>query len=299
MKPGKGGGYYDKTVVYRTINGIYEGSMENVCGAIVAYRDLLAQREGIKVSTFAPNTISKLIWAALDYALAANGITEIIGESGQGKTIAAKEWKKKVNKGRVVYVECPVFGGIKGLLRVICDAVGANKNQSISAMQESIRRAFNPNRILIIDEVARILPHDKGAPPKNLDFFRWLHDQTRCGLALITTERFGDTLRKNTWMFEQLLGRIDMPLRLPRELDESCFMPLLGQYVPDPSTELKNICSSIVNQEVGGRMRSLDKLLKFACRLSAKNGEQLTGKQVLSTIKLRNRMMGEIKFAKK
>lgn len=296
-KGGKGGGTYDKTVIFRVLKGDYEGSWDNIIDAIRSYRTLWEARRQLKQSTFARNTISDLIWSGLDYAFTASGITEIIGESGQGKSCCAREWHHRNNHGKTVMVEAPTFGGSKALLRAICAAIGSNKNNTVPVMCENIFRAFNPNRILIIDEAHRLLPSESRIAPKTIDFLREIHDRTGCALALIVTARFDDTLRHNAYMFEQILGRIDMPVRLPRTMEAGAWMPLLVQYVPEPSETLSRLCSEIVNTALGGRMRKLDKLLKFASRIASMDEEPLSEKHVLKAVKLHERMMGETSFA--
>ena len=298
-KNSRGGGFYDRTVIYKVLQGSYEGSWDNIGQAILDYRNLWNERRKMKASTFARNPISEIIWSALDYALTANGITEIVGESGQGKTIAVTEWQEHNNHGKTVFVECPVFGGIKGLLRRICTSIGANKNQSIPQMVDSIERAFNRNRVLIIDEAARLLPSSATTPPKTLDYLREIHDRTGCALALITTARFDDTLRSNQWMFEQVLGRIDMPVRLPKILDDRVWLPLVEQYIKAPSRPLKELCNEIANRPLGGRMRRLDKVLKFASRIAATDKEALLETHVFRAVKILQKMMGEQQFATK
>ena len=292
-------GFYNRNTIYKVLVGTHEGSWHNIANAIISYRELWDDRRKIKKSYFSPNEVSSMIWAGLDYALSANGITQINGESGQGKTMAARQWQDRNNHGKTVFVECPVNGGMKGLMREIAGVIGANRNQSVIQMQDSIRRAFNANRILIIDEAGRLLPSDRSTPPKNLDFLRWIHDQTRCGLALITTHRFGHTLKSNSWMFEQLLGRIDMPITLPHQLSESTWLPLLKQFIQQPSTKLKNLCDQIANTELGGRMRRLDKLLKLASRISANDKQALGEAHVMKAVKMLEQMTGEKYIAKR
>lgn len=283
---------YDRTTVFRVLKGTYP-SWPNVLKKIKGYRKLYQERSSIQQQAFAENSISRLIWGGLDYALAANGITEIVGESGQGKTCCTVEWQSRNNHGKSVYAECPAVGGIRSLLREICGVIGANKNQSIVLMRDSIIRALNPNRILIIDEASRLLPSEKATPPRNLDLLREIHDKTGCGLALITTARFGKTLRDNEWMYEQLLGRIDMPIRLPREMDDQAYMPLLTQYIEEPSQKLHDLCKDIVNTPLGGRMRRLSKVLKFATRIATKDKQPFGEPHIIKSWQYHCQMSGE------
>lgn len=290
---------YDRTTVFRVLKGTYGASYDGVIARIESYKRLWMERRTIKRAVFADNAVSRLIHSGLDYAMHVGGITEIQGESGQGKTYAVREWMERNNHGRTVYVEAPVFGAVKGLLREICQAVGANRNQSTLQMTDSIRRAFNGNRMLIVDEASRMLPNDSRTPPRNLDFLREIHDKTGCALALVTTVRFGETLRQNTYMFEQLLGRIDVPIRLPHRMDEQSWLPLVEQYLPQPSKKLRALCEEIANEEIGGRMRMLAKLLQFASHIAGKRSEPLAEEHVFQAVGIRRQMAGETMVAKR
>jgi len=299
---------YDKSTLFRVLKGTYAGSWDNIVAAITSYRKILAERTSIQRTEFSENTISRLVWGGLDYAVANNSITLIEGESGMGKTISTKQWKEDNNHGRSVYVVCPVLGGAKALLRAICAATGNNKNQNVTQMIESIFRGFNKNRILLLDEAQRLLPTDRRSSPVMLEFLRDLHDQRGCALGLIATSRLSDALKKSEYQFEQVLGRIGMPVRLPRILHAVDFLPVLRQYVKTPTKRLIDTASLIVNSKVSdgdavndlGRMRVLGEILKMASRIAAKDkGARgvLVEEHVFKAIALRKQMMGEQRYA--
>jgi|GEM_PF-2243285 len=288
---------YDQSTVFRVLKGTYTGNWQNIESAIASYRRLLAERGTIQKVEFVHNSVSRMIWAALDYAVANNSITQITGESGQGKSIATKAWRDAHNHGRSVYVVAPPIGGIKALLRAIAAAVGVNKNLNLPQMTEAVYRAFNENRILLVDEAHRLLPTDRRSNPVNLEILRDLHDQTGCALAFISTQRFSDSLQKSEYQFEQVLGRIGMPVRLPRELKEGDFMPVLQQYIRKPSAKLKGEAASIVNAM--GRVRVLVEVLKVATRIASKQRQELSEEHVFKALALRRQMMGEQVFAAK
>lgn len=290
---------YDNSVVFRVLKGTYEGSWQNVCSRIDGYRKLWFDRASLKRNVFAENRISRLVWGALDYAIAVQGITEIRGESGQGKSIAAREWQERNNHGKTVFVECPPTGGINALLREICQCVGHNRNHSTAQMQEGLLRAFNANRILIIDEASRLLPGQRAVTPVKLEALRYIHDRTGCALGFITTSRFRDSLQKQEYQFEQLLGRIDMPVTLPHEMDQEDFMPLLRQYISEPSSELIDLAKTVTNDGLGGRMRRLGKHLQFASKIANTDKEALTEMHVFKAVRLHQRNCGEQQYAKK
>lgn len=289
---------YDTSTISRILNGIYDGSWKNVCESISSYQRIHTDRGGVQQNEFVENGITKLIFGGLDYAMANNSITMIIGESRFGKTTAARAWRDRNNHGRSVFVTAPAYGGTKALLRDIAQTIGVGKNLSIPAMHDGILRGFNRNRILIIDEAHRLLPGDRRTNPVNLEIIRDLHDRTGCAVALLATQRFDAELKKSEYQFEQLLGRIGMPIRLPRAIKGKDIEPILLQYVRRPSERLQAACAQAANEP--GRLGILVETLKLASRISSKAGQKtITEEHVFKAFALRKQMMGEQTYAAK
>lgn len=288
---------YDHTTVYRVLKGSYEGNWGNILKAIASYRKLLDSRGTIQKSEFAANRCTELIFGGLDYALANNSITLIVGESGQGKTMSARAWKRENNHGRAVLVTAPPYGGPKALLARIAEAVGVNKQLNFMQMQMCIYRAFNPHRVLIVDEAHRLLPGDRrAANPVMLEILRDIKDETDCALALIATQRFSTELQKGEYMFEQVLGRIGMPVRLPRKMVEGDIEPILRQYFGRPGKAVMESALKIANEL--GRVRLLVEVLKVASRIAKRDGSRITEEHYFKSLKVREQMMGEAIYAK-
>ena len=282
---------YDTSTVFRVLKGTYEGSWANICRAIRSYRRLSDTRGTIQRQEFVQNGLSRLVWAALDYALANNSITLITGESRMGKSIAASQWRDANNHGRSVLVSAPAYGGTKSLLRDIAAAVGANRNQNTGQTHDSILRAFNRNRILIVDEAHRLLPGDRRSNPTNLEILRDIHDRTGAALALIATARFEVALKSSEYQFEQLLGRIGMPVKLPRKIKPEDFVEIIKQYVSRPGKDLMQVCEKIANER--GRLGILVETLKVASRMARKARATLGEDHVFKAVRLRKQMSGE------
>lgn len=292
---------YDQSTVFRCLKGTYAGNYANVVAAIGGYRKIQADRAAIHRAAFAENSISRLIFAALDYAMANNSITLISGESGLGKSFTCEQWRERNNHGRTVMVEIPPIGGTKAFLRVLCDAVGVNKNLAQDQALEGLLRAFNPNRMLILDEARRLLPGDTRGDvnPAKLEVVRYLHDRTKCAVALVATQRFDDTLRKLSYQYEQVLGRIGQPVRLFRSVEEKDFGPIIAQYWPRPSAKLNAAVHEVVNAAGSGHIRLLAELLKVSSRIATKAKQELREEHFFKAIALRHQMMGETQYARK
>lgn len=286
---------YDRTTLYRLLKGMYQArSWAEPISAIRSYRKITEKRATIHRQTFAENPVSRLIFAGLDYALANNSITTIVGESRQGKSVAKDAWCVLNNHGRSVSVVAPPVGGIKMLMRQIAARVGVNKNQSIIQLVDSLYRAFNAHRILIVDEAHRLLPSDsRTVNPAALELLRDLHDQTGCALALIATARFNERLRSGAYQFEQLVGRIGMPIRLPAKLGKKDVLPIVQQFIPAPGDTLIASLVEIANEP--GRLGIMTETLKVASRIAAKAKQTLGEAHVIEAIEFRAKMTGEVR----
>ena len=288
---------YSTTTIWRSLKGTYSGDWAKVAQAIHSYRSIVAERYAIKHAAYRETRITRLVTGGLIYAMANNSITKITGESRQGKTASAKWWRDQNNHGRTVFVTAPAYGGSRALLKEIAVTLGVNRNTGTTNMHESILKAFNENRMLIVDEAHRLLPRSRAGDPVLLEILRDIHDRTGCGLALLTTRRFDEGIANTEYQYEQVLGRIGMPVQLPREFEWADISPIVDQYAGHLATDLKKELLRIANQP--GRLGILCETLKFASRIAAKQSKPVTGETIKTAIATRIQMMGEAVYARK
>ena len=278
---------YDRSTVFKILKGTYDGNLGNVVTRIQKYRWRL--RKTAQHTDFAENAITKLVFAALDYAVANHSMTIIVGESRAGKTTAGKEWAERNNHGRSVFITAPVTGGAKGLLRRIAAAVGVARNKSMPDMIEAIYRAFNPNRILIVDEAHRLLPNDtRVVNPVAMESIRDLHDETGCAVAFISTKRLPRALKRGAYQYEQLEGRCGQPVLIPRKISRKDIVPIVTQFVSRPGADLLDELEAIANKP--GRLGIMVEMLRVAKRIASKKNERLADKHIAAAIRLRDQM---------
>ena len=213
---------------------------------------------------------TRKIFATLDMAKNLNAIVHITGPSGRSKTHAVREWQRRNNHGRSFYIDCPVSGGLRGLMEEISRRSGVTTGKNNNRLMDALERSFDYRHTIILDEVARLIPSTKSANIAALEFVRRLHDVCGCGVVLVSTEIFGKEMRGGRladW-FEQLLGRIEVPLVIPvkvsrQETAEIC-QAFCGNR--EASTELIKTAREIANGP--GRVRLLFTLLRHAAMLA-------------------------------
>lgn len=293
---------YDTTVVFRALKGTYEGNWEKIAAAIERYQRETRNRSKIQNVEFVHNRNTKLIFDALDYAVASRTITLIIGESGMSKTMSGMRWRDEHNSGRTLFITVPPICTSKTLLKELCDAIGA-KGTSTVQMLDKVKKALNKGRTIIADEAHRLLPANNRSMPLGLEILRDLHDKTGCGLALIATARFGDDLTGSEYQFEQVLGRIGMPTRLFREIRPSDIKPILEQYFHTVTEFIMDASLAIANNimpEIKGRIRALVEVLRHASRISAdeRGNKKMTEQHFKKALGVRKQMMGDFQYAK-
>lgn len=287
---------YDTSTVFRILKGNYLGSWKNVADHIRSYHKIAEVRGTIQKQEFAENDISRAINAGLNYALANNTICLITGESRMGKTTCMTQWRDDHNHGRSVLVRVSSLGGHRALLSQIASAVGVASNQPSVRTLTAICRSFNRNRILLLDEAHNLLP-GSGTKPVALEIVREIHDVTGCALGLTATRRFDAELKGSDYMYEQFLGRIGMPVRLNRRIKASDILPIVSQYLANPSESLMNTLVGLSNDM--GRLGTLVEVLRIASRISARQKKPITETTIERAIAARKEMMGENIYAAK
>lgn len=273
---------YDESTVFKILKGNYAGSWPNVVAKIRSYQKVIALKGTVTLAKFAENRVTKQVDWVLDYALGASKPVMLLGEAGVGKTYAVKHWAAENNHGRSVLIEALPIGGAKGLLRQIADKVGANKGMSTGPMLEAVVRAFNPTRILIVDEIQHHIPVSRGARPQALEMVRRIQDLSGCALAYIGTTRVEKDIQGIDYMFEQLLGRTGRPFYLPNDLQAEDVRPIVRQFIERPTVNFLELCTTFANDRALGRLRYLTDMLMFASRLASKRGDKLTEEYVLA-----------------
>ncbi|NQT93791.1 MAG: ATP-binding protein [Lentisphaerae bacterium] len=276
---------YNWNTIYQFLKGISSGSYANFTVNIRKYKRIAEERKTIRQQEFVENSITRLVFATLDYTSANGSMVLIVGESGMGKSTIMKAWRDANNHGLSVYVDCPPVGGNKGFLGAIAKAVGVGKNLPVPAMLDAVVRSFNKNRILLLDNMHRTLPSDPRSAPKAFDIVQHLFDESGCAIGMSATARLDGQMRHSTYMFEQTTGRIGTPVYLDNKVAWADIKPIVLQYITSPTAETKEQALTIANAP--GHIRQLVERLKLASRIAGKAGNSITDEHFSKAIRIR------------
>ena len=236
--------------------------------------------------------VTRKIFETLDYAMAGDmdggRIVLISGDSRRGKSHAVRQWARLNNHGRSLYIDCPESGGMRALLREVAQVVGVNQNRNTSDLRERVIKSFNRRRILIVDEILRVLPRHSDTRPVQLEFIRRLHDVTKCAIALVATPVFRHEMEHGYMRayLEQLLGRIADPLEIPGNVFAAEARDICRAFAGSaPGEELVKLAQRIANEP--GKLGVLFELLRQASIGAKKRGENLSAAHLSAAYKRR------------
>jgi DNA transposition AAA+ family ATPase len=260
----------DWSTIVRISQGKYPASIASFMRKV---RDLQRRVADTGPSTFVETSLTKRIFGILNYALAGDieggKLVLITGPSGRGKTSAAREWQRRNNHGHSIYIDPPESGGLRAFLMELSRACRISPGRKTVDLRDRIVRSFHPRRILIIDEVARLLPHGRSARlPTALEFIRRLHDAQHCAIALLATPVFSLELTSGRMRdyFEQLVGRISDPFVIPEKIARQECADIVTSFNKAPAADLVDLAHELADQV--GRLRVLFELLRQAAVLA-------------------------------
>lgn len=192
------GDTYSGDSVYQVLTGRRKESGANIDRFVDAVDKLRrrVQETASKTSTrFVETQLTRMIHGAMRSAFDRKRVCFIFGESQIGKTTAAGEYARLHNHGETKFFRMPTGGAVFGLVNDMAGSLGINRANQTVAMRR-IFDCFDERNLLIVDECHQaILP--RGGVTRSIDFLREIHDRRGCGLVLIGTNVFRDSLRTN------------------------------------------------------------------------------------------------------
>lgn len=269
------------STLYKVWTGTYAAGLGNLCEKI----GILKRRvEDKRVSIFVHTPVTERIWEALDYARDYSAAVLICGPTGSSKTSTVLEWASQNNHGRSIYVSCPSGCSRPRFVQAIAKAMEISVRRKDSmGTEESIKKALNRRRILIIDEAGHVIPDKKHDVDPPLEFARDLHDTTGCAVAIVVTDCYWDAMLhgRQSHVLEQWVGRISHRVIVPRNTvfrDEvEQMIRLYGEVEPTPA--LYRACVAVTKSNEG-RLRTLCEDLRQAAAVAKEEGVPLSAEHL-------------------
>jgi len=281
----------DWTTILRVLTGKYSAGIGNF---IASVKHLRAKAEQGRDSTlFVETLVTRKIFAVLDLAKTANTLVHICGPSGRSKTHACREWVRRNNHGRAIYVDCPVLGGVRALMEEIAHRAGVSIRRRGNDFLDRVEKSFDHRHTIVIDEAVRLIPRgDRGSlrQLQQLEWLRRLHDTRGVGLAFVSTDIFRQEMETGTISsyLEQLLGRIEDPLYLPAKVSLAEAGDICRAFNEDADPALIRLAAKIANGR--GRVRVLFTLIRQAAALAKAKKTPLAVDHLQTAVALRENL---------
>lgn len=268
----------DWTTIWRIWMGKYGADITQYLERVRHFR---RKAERTDKTGFVTTVVTERIFKVCDVARDNGSIVMISGPSGRSKTHSVKEWQRLNNHGRSIYVYAPETGGFSGFIKALAKAIGASENRNSPALANTIENSLDYRNVLIVDEMAHLLPGGRTSGIAAIEFIRGLHDRTKCGVIMVCTEIFPQQMAGGKWSqwFEQLQGRMELHLRIPQEFSRREIADICAAYTADPEPEMIKLAREIANKRKGG-VRELFRHLNRASDVAGKLGQPVNAKHL-------------------
>ena len=242
------------------------------------------------------DTITKRqVFEALDYSLAADGITFIEGLARTGKTYSLKAWCEQ-RPGAARYIQVPPTNDDLSFYRRIAEALGVSSGLSMKSTQlrdRVERTARSAKLVLVFDEAHAILSQDYRCRRRPTRIAWLMNELVNYGVPVVlcaTPQFMEDKVRiqeRTGWAWEQFDGRIGHFTALERILAFEELLAVARVHLPDVEEEaLFGVAkyAQASSSYVGG----IEHVVKRARYLAQKEGRSnVTTRDVTEAIKAR------------
>ena len=268
--------------LWKIWHGTYEASIENTMKAIRVFR---RKCESGRRKRFIETLVTRKIWQVADVALQRAAMVMVSGPTGRSKSWTLDEWIHHNNHGRALPVYCRKNGGFRALLVAVGTALGISERRNTAELKEAIEHSLDSRNVLVLDEFSHLYPIGRRASIDAIEWIRELHDTTGCGVILCATEGLEGLLKSGPYAqwFDQLMGRIQIHLKIPRKFSRQEVSELLSGYVDDPGPDLIKAVRDTVNASDHG-CRDLFVHMDRAAQVAAGMNQPLTGALFLQTV---------------
>lgn len=211
---------------------------DDVWSGLLEYQKRHAQRVA---GDFAQTSISKEVFATLDFIVTMGGIGMIEGQTRLGKSTATEAWCQ-MHLGEARYVSIDNDKSESGFLRQLCKPCGLACGEDLNPdrMRNAIKEFFiNTKLLLVIDEAHNLFTDSKQtkAIPHRVDWLRTALGAFGVPIVLLCTPQFTERRiqveRQSKYSMSQLSGRVDRYTRLPDVTTPADLMIVARKLLPE------------------------------------------------------------------
>lgn len=299
---------YNKVTIMRLLRGDYGATPDQVVASIADFRRQYNDRSWVESIPFVETAIARKVWAAIDYSRVYQEIVSIVGHSQWGKTTACTEYKRRKDeatpgKSKVILVRLPVMPSPSRMITLIAAQIGIGKRLTYDHMLERIKQYITPQHVLIVDESHQAcMSRNRGL--KTIETLREIYDECHCGLVLVGTKVWGDSLSgksKTTTNWDGYLSQTvlrGINVMLPKALGyddkraiwQACGLPDPSGKDPVQAAALK-VVNKIVDQYGLGRYV---KRMRAAATAARKAGKDYTWDDFLAVHRQLEQLAGTV-----
>lgn len=274
--------------VCKIFNGTYTGNIELMTDRVEAVK---LRRDRILNNLFIEGETASNIFDVLDRTRDFGTMSLIQGASRRGKTAAVKEWIRRNSDGfyNISYIDCPADKSTKSFILEVAKSIRVSQNGSRYQVSERIQDKLTNRDILIFDESTRLL--QRGMNTDALEFIRRLHDQQQVAVVFIATGWFDTEVQSGRLAvyLEQLVGRLEDRLTIPKDVSRSEVRKFLSPYVEGgkANDELMKLAMKVVRGK--GKLADLSRHINDALLLArALHQDKISSEFFLASIEERS-----------
>lgn len=285
---------FDKTTWSRILRGRWNRDAADVelDTPIVALPKLLkaidALRKDARVAEqggripFIETKTTRTIFNYLDKKRATDRVCKfgvVIGETGNQKTAAFREYCRQNNHGACVWLDAPETPSVYKFKTDLGTRYGCHPETSLPKKEHAIRRAVNDRKTIIVENVQRLYDPRTEGRQLIFDYLQKLQEDTGCTIIISFTPTFEKTFTdgRARGFFEQFEGRAGGQrtfLRLlPYPPEEDVLQIATAFKLRDAEKHLDYL---VALSREPGRIRILFETLQEAKIRSERRKEQLT-----------------------
>lgn len=243
---------YSDNVIYKIYTARYRdpnsGELlqvpEKLLSALRTFKAVEMERELMGQKAFVITPTVRGCWELFDLARESQTPAFLFGASQIGKTEALRQYAIRNNHGGTPYVRFGAASGLNGMMRLIAEAVGVSPKTETKKLIERVKKALQPNMLLLLDEVHQLVyTYRRESFFACVEVLREIYDCTKCGIVLSMTNLGRDKFERERrteleQMFRRGVHRLELG-SMPSREDLQAILLAWGLPWPEPRTEIE------------------------------------------------------------